>query len=367
MRWFLLFLLALSTALDRVNDYNFQKLVKDTGNYVLVDFYADWCRHCQKLMPTIEKLSDYYSDIEDVQIYKLNGGERSGRKSVLKYDIEGFPALVLFHGDDEPIEYNGGRDFESINNFLKLKTGIDKVSNPEIVPVYSNPSETKSLIVNDNNIMNSVLNADQPTLVFISAEWCKYCKEFYPEFNQVKSVFSNDKIQFAEVILDNDGGTTNKIKNQFGVKSIPAVYLFDPSKVSSDGLKRPTNYQGKKKARDVIRFINKELSLHRSDDGSGLLDSNAGREPDREAKIRAISTNEELETVYSDLQALNTFESLYYSKILEKILNGFDAKLELQRLNQLKSDFKNISKVKQDEIQRRINILEFYQSISLNF
>lgn len=367
MKWYLLFLLAFTAALERVNDYNFQKLVKDPGDYVLVDFYADWCRHCQKLMPTIEKLSEYYSDVEGIRIYKLNGGERSGRKSVLKYNIDGFPALVLFHGDDEPIEYMGGRDFESINNFLKLKTGIDKVSNPEIIPVYTNPANTKSLIVNDNNIVDVVLNADQPTLMFFSGEWCKYCKEFYPEFNQVKAVFSNDKIQFAEVVLDNEGGTTDRIKNQFGIKSIPAILLFDPSRVDSDDLRRPIRYEGKKKARDVIRFINREANLHRLDDASGLLDSDAGRLPELESKIKNVSTIEDLETIHSELKAIYTFESLYYSRILKKIMEGFDVKQELQRLNRLKKDFKMISKPKQDEIQKRINILGFYQSISLNF
>lgn len=37
---------------------NFKELVTDSGRDALVEFYAPWCGHCQKLTPIWEELGD---------------------------------------------------------------------------------------------------------------------------------------------------------------------------------------------------------------------------------------------------------------------------------------------------------------------
>ena len=36
-----------------------------------------------------------------------------------KYNIEGFPTVMLFHENDEPIEFNGARDADAMSNFVQ--------------------------------------------------------------------------------------------------------------------------------------------------------------------------------------------------------------------------------------------------------
>lgn len=354
MNWLIFILLTLVSAIDRINDYNFDKIARKSGDYVLVDFYADWCRHCQQLMPVVEKLAEAYSSIDGIQVVKLNGGDRSGRKSVLKYNVEGFPALGLFHNDDEPIFYEGARDFESINNFLKLATGTNQVENPEIQLIEVDNRDI--LTVNDNNIWEKVLKTDKKTMLFVSGSWCTHCKEVKPVFYKLNEVYSNDpEIQFATVNLDPESGTTDKIRAQFGVESVPAIFLFDPTKTAEDGLKRPIKYDGKRKVYHMINFINRETGLSRKMDGR--LDEKAGRITDLETKIKNTSKSDYAKLA-EELAQSESFEERYYGKVLADKIN---IKQEINRLEQLTEKFDHIRYNKQDEIIKRINILRYFK------
>lgn len=360
-------------ALERVNDYTFDKLVKKSGNYVLVDFYADWCRHCQKLMPTIERLSEEYQDIPGVDIYKHNGGERSGRKMVKKYEIDGFPLLALFHGNDKPIFYEGGRDFESINNFLKLSTGIYQVENPDIKPAEG-LFGGKLLAINDYNLGELVLNSPKKTLLMVSGDWCKYCKKVKPDFLKLPEIFQYDEnIQFGIVDLDIDGGSTNKIKAQFGVESIPDILLFDPEKVDDDGLRRPTQFTGDKSLKNMVEFINENTGLNRQ--ASGRLNNGAGKLVAIDSMVPDLfsgANGVNIDIGYKLSEALNQhlqgnpseeFAVNYYQKVIGKLIEGdFDyVSRELERLTKL-SNNSNVKVTQRDSIDTRINILTTFQS-----
>lgn len=370
-------------ALERVNDYTFDKIVRKSGDFVLVDFYADWCRHCQKLMPTVEQLSEEYKTIDGINIVKHNGGERSGRKMVKKYEIDGFPMLALFHGDDKPIFYEGGRDFESINNFLKLSTGIQAVDNPEIKPFDPKESgvsigSTRLLSINDNNLIDKVLTSSKKTLLLVSGEWCKFCKQVKPIFQALPDIYQLDeKVQFGIVNIDNEHHTTDKIKAQFGIESIPEILLFDTDNVDQDGLRRPIKFKGQKTLKGLISFINDNLLLKRLD--SGRLDSSAGRLSHIDSMIDGLLyiDHEGEQKVYVDAgykisEALNQhletnpsqeYEVKYYHKVIGKILEDDKEFIsrELQRLSKL-SENKNVRSTQLDLIDTRINILKAFST-----
>ncbi|KAJ5071852.1 protein disulfide-isomerase a6 [Anaeramoeba ignava] len=101
-----------------LNYLNFDSIVlKNYDQDVFVVFAAEWCPHCQKLMPEWNKAA---STLKGLIIF----GHVDSSDQVLnqKYQIKGFPTIKLFKhtkegGVKEVIDYNGQREFNSLKNF----------------------------------------------------------------------------------------------------------------------------------------------------------------------------------------------------------------------------------------------------------
>lgn len=66
--------------------------VLENNNYVLLDFYADWCGPCQTLLPTIHKLANELED--NITIKKINVDDN--QELAAKFGIRNIPALIFF-------------------------------------------------------------------------------------------------------------------------------------------------------------------------------------------------------------------------------------------------------------------------------
>lgn len=379
----IILIIATATAeLVRVNDKNFKEVVRDSGKFTLVDFYADWCRHCMNLMPTIEQLGDLYSDVPDVQIVKINGDE-DGRKMSTKYDIPGFPHLLLFHGEDQPIEFQGRRDLESISNFIQQASGL-RLGQKEEEHAEPIPETSRVMNLNDENFKELVLDAPYKTIVIFSAPWCRFCKDVKPIWLKIANEIyasDGDVIRFGEVDLsDENESKCQKIKAQFGVKTLPTIMLFDPERLDADGLKRPVVYNDDRNLEYIITFINDETGLSRNYEGK--LFNNAGRIMSIDEAIRTFEEKkgeeilnqiEELEKqflehgrdllVQKDVLFFKDDCSMlpYYRKVVKKLISG-DKEYFVKEISRLKrilsKEEENLEKTALDYMQKRLNVLE---------
>lgn len=379
MKWTLLFWIALAAAgLVRVNDKDFKDVVVGLGKYTLVDFYADWCRHCMKLMPTIEELGETYADVPDVQIVKING-DADGRKMSKKYSVPGYPHLLLFHGDDEPIEYEGLRDAELISNFIQQASGIRLGGKDEPVP-YEIPSRVVSL--NDANFSQAVHGANHKTVVAFTAPWCRYCEELKPAWTEMANrVYDSDpEVRFAVVDLSDDN--RDKVLQtvaEYNVKTLPTVLLFNPL-LAKDGKIEPLKYNDDRQLEFLIAFVNDNTGLSRNPEGT--LFNIAGRVMALDEALVEM-TEENAENFYALAQLLldkfteqgrdvlvNTGELFfkdnvtmapYYVKVAQKIVaEGTQyVKNELARLERiLAGDASSIERSALDYMQKRRNVLQ---------
>ena len=79
-----------------VTDSSFQAEVIDASNAqpVMVDFWADWCRPCHMLAPTVAEIAQAYAG--KLKVVKLNVDENVN--SAGRFNIRGIPTLLIFKG-----------------------------------------------------------------------------------------------------------------------------------------------------------------------------------------------------------------------------------------------------------------------------
>ena len=65
----------------------------------VIDFYADWCRPCQKVAPIMEKLAKEFEG--KVDFYKINTDDEQKLSMILK--IRNIPSIFFIKGDEQPI------------------------------------------------------------------------------------------------------------------------------------------------------------------------------------------------------------------------------------------------------------------------
>ncbi len=82
--------------LPDVTDSNFQAEVLDSGESVLVDFWAPWCGPCRVVHPILEEMA---VEREDVRIVSLNVDEN--QQTAGRYEVLSIPTLILFKDGQE--------------------------------------------------------------------------------------------------------------------------------------------------------------------------------------------------------------------------------------------------------------------------
>merc|ERR1712000_420811 len=214
-----------SAVLDLIPS-NFDSIVL-SGKPALVEFFAPWCGHCKNLAPVYEQLAQDFSGAKDkISIAKVDAdAEKSLGK---RFGIQGFPTIKYFNGKDEtPEDYNGGRDLESLTEFIKEKIG-----------------------------------ADQDAIVAFTAPWCGHCKTLAPIWEKVAQDFASEEgVLIAKVDAEADNAKATA-KDQ-GVSSYPTIKFFPK------GSTTPEAYDGGRTEADLVEFMNSKAGTHRAP-GGGL-------------------------------------------------------------------------------------------------
>ena len=97
-----------------LTDNEFEQEVLQSGNPVLVDFWAPWCGPCQALGPILDELSKEYDD--KVKICKINIDENQSIAS--KYQVLSIPTLLFFKDGEVVNQLAGARPAADIKKVI---------------------------------------------------------------------------------------------------------------------------------------------------------------------------------------------------------------------------------------------------------
>jgi len=96
---------------------NFEDVVVNNDNDVLVEYYAPWCGHCKTLAPIYASLATKLKDVEGITIAKMD----ATANEVDGLEIQGFPTIKFYPKGKKsaPVDYDGERTEEGFIKYLK--------------------------------------------------------------------------------------------------------------------------------------------------------------------------------------------------------------------------------------------------------
>lgn len=88
-----------------------------SGNKELVLVYMNGCGHCEKMMPEWEKARK--NNHSGIKMRKVEMNQKDGKNLCKRYNIQGFPTIILLEKGKKVKYYEGERNEVGLIKFLK--------------------------------------------------------------------------------------------------------------------------------------------------------------------------------------------------------------------------------------------------------
>ena len=140
-----------------LNDSNFESEVFKSDKPVLVDFWAEWCGPCKMIAPSVEKISEEYSD--KLKVGKLDVDSNPNISST--FGIRSIPTLLVFkkhrENPNDILFIDASKYFEKVGKQNVLRSeDIDRIiesyQNRKFEDKYSFVATIDDIKDNDYNL-----------------------------------------------------------------------------------------------------------------------------------------------------------------------------------------------------------------------
>jgi thiol-disulfide isomerase/thioredoxin len=161
-----------------------------TNNIKIYYFNASWCYHCQQFKPIWNNFVNSISDSDHITPINLNCDNNKDNNDLInKYNIEGFPTIIIVYNDNKYVKYTGPKTVNDLRKFLNLNK-TSKIS------IYNFNTDT-----------------------------CGYSVKFQPVWNQFTNSINNPNIKIYDIKCDNP--KNNNLCNKFNIEGYPTVIKED--------------------------------------------------------------------------------------------------------------------------------------------
>lgn len=86
----------------------------DTSKPTLAEFYADWCPHCQKMMPIVAALKREIGD--KAYIIQIEGDQNPDLMK--KYHVDSYPTWIIFEDGQEGWRDGGEKPLSELKDMI---------------------------------------------------------------------------------------------------------------------------------------------------------------------------------------------------------------------------------------------------------
>merc|ERR1712157_296604 len=222
-----------------LTDSNFRSKVIESGDPWLVEFYAPWCGHCQRLEPEWKSAS---AEVHEKTGNKVKMGmvdATQEQATAQQYGIQGYPTIKLFFPDGRVEDYNGGRTANDIVSQAMMM--FEEVADPP--ELYQ------------------LLSKDTLDTACTDVQVCVLA--FLPHILDDGAAERNNRLQLIQSLIETykrkqwgwiwtESYAHPALDEQLGVSSYPTLVVVNPRKNVS--LKMSTGFH-KKGVEDFIRNV----------------------------------------------------------------------------------------------------------------
>lgn len=84
---------------------DYTEMIKSTP-VVMVEFFASWCPHCQRMMPVVEQVKELLGGVVDVYQFDIDENEEAAKAE----DVNGIPTFIVYKNGKEVWRQSGEID-----------------------------------------------------------------------------------------------------------------------------------------------------------------------------------------------------------------------------------------------------------------